>query len=96
MSAVTDSLRIGDYVLLRDVAKSSILGCEGILLEEVSVVEGTQTFQDCLFAVHLQRQYSASRDLQAFLKIYNHDVKNIKEPAAKKYLLALQVRSNIL
>eukprot|EP00981_Chlorochromonas_danica_P005600 scaffold1159_cov160-Ochromonas_danica.AAC.22 len=90
MSAVTDSLRIGDYVLLRDVVKSSILGCEGILLEEVSVVEGTQTFQDCLFAVHLQRQYSASRDLQAFLKIYNHDIKNIKEPAAKKYLLALQ------
>jgi hypothetical protein len=63
---------------------------EGILLEDVSVVEGTDNLIDCIFCVHLQRQYSASRDLQAFLKTYNNDVKSIEDESAKKYLLALQ------
>eukprot|EP01031_Cornospumella_fuschlensis_P039712 gene39712-48352_t len=35
-----ESLRIGDYVLLRDSARSCLLSCEGILLEDLSVVEG--------------------------------------------------------
>jgi hypothetical protein len=39
----------------------------------------------------LQRQYSASRDLNAFLENYDMDVKNIEDEGAKKYLKALQV-----
>ncbi len=87
--SLLDTLRIGDYILLRDVIRNSLLSCDGILLEDILVVEGHDSLQDSIFCVHVQRQYSASRDLHAFLKNYGNDIKNIKEPGAKRYLLAL-------
>jgi hypothetical protein len=78
---------------LKDVSRGCFLTVEGILNEDISVVEGSTNLIDCIYCVHLQRQYSASRDLQAFLKLYDNDVKKIEE-SAKKYLLALQVRLN--
>ncbi|RYH19879.1 hypothetical protein EON65_25410 [archaeon] len=86
-----DSLRIGDFVLLRDSARNALLSCEGILLEDLSVVDGIGNLQEAIFCVHLQRQYSASRDLQAFLRQYGNDIKSTKDSDAKKYLQALQV-----
>lgn len=85
------SLRIGDYVLMKDVNRNSFLSVEGILQDDIIAYEGTDNLFDCIFCVHLQRQYSASRDLSAFLANYNNDVKSIVEESAKKYLLALQV-----
>ncbi len=84
-------LRIGDYVLLKDVARNSFLCAEGILSEDISAYDDTDNLLDCIFCVHLQRQYSASRDLQAFLANYGNDVKKIEDESAKKYLMALQV-----
>lgn len=84
-------MRIGDYILLKDTQRNAFLSAEGILLEDINAVEGTENLIDCLFCVHLQRQYSASRDLQAFLNNYGNDVKKIEDESAKKYLLALQV-----
>ncbi len=77
-------------MLLKDSTRGCYLSVEGILKEDISVVEGTDNLLDCIFCVHLQRQYSASRDLQAFMKNYNYDVKAIDDENAKKYLLALQ------
>lgn len=80
-------------MLLKDVFRNCYLTTEGILNQEICVVEGTDNLLDALFCVHLQRQYSASRDLNAFLKQYENDVKKIEDESAKKYLLALQVNS---
>ena len=66
------------------------LGVEGILLEDVAATEGL-SLEDSIFCVHLQRQYSASRDLNAFLENYGMDAKKIEDESAKKYLLALEV-----
>jgi hypothetical protein len=85
-----DALRIGDLVLFKDVVRGLYLGVEGILLEDIVATEGIN-LQDSLFCVHLQRQYSASRDLNAFLENYDMDVKNIEDEGAKKFLIALQV-----
>lgn len=78
-------------MLLKDVARNSFLCAEGILSEDLSAYDNTDNLLDCIFCVHLQRQYSASRDLQAFLANYGNDVKKIEDESAKKYLLALQV-----
>jgi hypothetical protein len=85
-------LKIGDYILLKDVVRNSFLSVEGILQYDIVSYEGNDNLLDCIFCVHLQRQYSASRDLSAFLANYGNDVKAIQDESAKKYLLALQVR----
>ena len=87
---VSDSLKIGDYIIFSD-----ILGCflsvEGILLEELVGVDAISSLHDSVFCVHLQRQYSAARELNAFLEKYGMDVKNITEDSELKYLQALEV-----
>jgi len=84
-------LKIGDYIIFSD-----ILGCflsvEGILLEELIGVDAISSLHDSVFCVHLQRQYSAARELNAFLEKYGMDVKNITEDSELKYLQALEVR----
>jgi hypothetical protein len=50
------------------------------------------SIHDAIFCVHLQRQYSASRELNAFCEKYLMDVKNITEESEQKYLQALEVR----
>ena len=73
MSASNDSaniLRIGDYVLFKDVARSLFLAAEGILRTDIECTNGVD-LNDSLFCVHLQRQYSASRDLNVSLMAAN-------------------------
>lgn len=77
-------------MLFKDITFSSYLCVEGILLEDV-VGNSTDFLQDSIFCVHLQRQYSASRDLNAFLANYGMDPKNVVDEGAKKYLQALEV-----
>ena len=79
-------------VLFKEAVRGLYLGVEGILLEDLVATDGFN-LQDSLFCVHLQRQYSASRDLNAFLELYDMDVKSIEDEGAKKYLIALQVFS---
>ena len=88
---ITDALRIGDMVLFKEAVRGLYLGVEGILLEDLVATDGFN-LQDSLFCVHLQRQYSASRDLNAFLELYDMDIKSIEDEGAKKYLIALQVQ----
>jgi hypothetical protein len=82
-------LRIGDYVLLKDVLRNSYLSVEGILQDDIVAYEGSDNLFDCIFCVHLQRQYSASRDLSSFLLNFGNDPKSITEESQKKYYLAL-------
>jgi hypothetical protein len=86
-----DKLTIGDYIILKDVIRLGFLSVEGILLEEIFCVEDLSLIQDAVFCVHLQRQYSASRDLHAFLENYGMDPRKIEDEGAKRYFQALEV-----
>lgn len=63
------------------------------MLEELVGVDAISSLHDSVFCVHLQRQYSAARELNAFLDKYGMDVKNITEESELKYLQALEVSS---
>ena len=40
------------------------MSVEGILVEDVFLDPSPMSFDDCLFKVHLQQQYSAARELE--------------------------------
>ena len=86
----TDGLKIGDLITLRSPKWERFLGAEGILLDDLIVKEALKEFDDCIFSVHLQRQYSASRELESFLETYYVDENAIKDEGMKQYLKALQ------
>jgi hypothetical protein len=85
-----DVLRIGDYVTFKNIKHNGLLCAEGILLEDLIVEENIRVFDDSLFCVHLQRQYSAARELDDFLKSNKVDVKNITDLNLAKYFQALK------
>ena len=81
-------LRIGDYVTIKCVKWDSFLTAQGILNGDLCV-SNDSSFDDTLFCVHLQRQYSAFREMNEFILSNNIDVKNIKDPNQAKYYKAL-------
>eukprot|EP00981_Chlorochromonas_danica_P006656 scaffold1447_cov165-Ochromonas_danica.AAC.2 len=83
-------LRIGDYVTFRCVKNEGFLCAEGILREDLSIEENVKVFHDSLFSIHLQRQYSAARELDDFLRINNIDPRNIVDVNTAKYYQALK------
>jgi hypothetical protein len=91
VNCAADYLKIGDLVTFKSVEFDSYICSEGILQEDVFVSKDFSQFDNCLFAIHLQRKYSAFRELQNYIRINNVDVNNTddQEPAAQKYLQAL-------
>jgi len=90
MESGKNILRIGDYVTFKNIKyNNSMLCAEGILLEDVIVNENVKVLDDCLFCIHLQRQYSASKELEEF--IASRDSSNSDDANAAKYYHALQV-----
>ena len=88
----SESLKIGDYVTFMDVALGGVfLSVEGILSFDFGVAEDLSELWDSIYCVHLQRQYSAARELNAFMEKYNMDVSNIVDESELKYLKALEV-----
>ena len=86
-----DTLRIGDYITLKDVQFDNFLCTEGILKENVGISDDLGRFDDFLFCVHLQRQYSAAKELDEFLK--SREGNKNDEKNNQKVLKALQVGS---
>lgn len=78
-------------MVLRNGRLNCFLGAEGILIDDICGLEDTQSIQDVLFCIHLQRQYSASRELSQFLENYNGDKRSISDESELKYLQALEV-----
>ena len=62
---MTDILRIGDYISLRDILMKQRLGAEGIITDEL-VVGKLVSLDDHWFQICLQRQYSAFVELEEF------------------------------
>ena len=83
-------LCIGDYITLYNGRFSSFLGAEGIIKPDATAnFEGD--FDDNIFSVHLQRQYSAARELEAFMINYKIDENVGKlDEGTKQYLAALE------
>ena len=74
-------LHIGDIVTLGDVnLEGHYLYAEGVLSEDVFVNDDLRRIDDMLFCIENQRQYSASKELEEFLK--THDP---TDPALVKY-----------
>jgi hypothetical protein len=86
-------LSIGDYICLYFVKQTAYLCAEGILTEDL-YVGGEQilsAFDDCLFQVQLQRQYSAASELQEFLgglegSESKSEAESAEDLALKRYL----------
>ncbi len=81
------NIHIGDVVILR--AKEGYMCAEGLLVEDVSVSNKTSSFEDSLFRIHLQRQYSAYREYADMLE--HRSKVNVNDPKMEKYLTALKV-----
>lgn len=63
-------------------------------MQDLGVVDTPKVFDDSLFCVHLQRQYSAAKELEEFLKKDKIDVRNITDANIAKYYQALKVISD--
>jgi hypothetical protein len=88
------ALRIGDLINLKTAKQGGILCAEGILLHDLGIVANLKVFDDSLFCVHLQRQYSAAKELEEFLKKDKIDIRNISDVNTAKYYQALKVFLN--
>jgi hypothetical protein len=64
-------LRIGDLITLQYVRFQSYLSCEGILDDSIYLDPATGPFEDHLFMVCAQRQYSANMEYEEFLEKVN-------------------------
>lgn len=64
-------LRIGDFISLRQPKPSDgFISAEGIINEDCFVCSNVDYFEDCLWEIHVQYQYSALRDLENFQLTY--------------------------
>lgn len=68
-------LKIGDYITIKNLFLNYYLCAEGILVEDIVVDEKSSSFEDSLFCIYLQRQYSAARELEEFLRTSHTDEK---------------------
>lgn len=76
---------------MKDPAFNIFLGVEGILNDDIFGIEEIISIHDAIFCVHLQRQYSASRELYTFLQKRGNDPKAITDENELSYLKALEV-----
>ena len=90
---IVPALRIGDIVSLRNADLGGFLFTEGILVEDIGVADENdlESFEDALFHIQPQHQYSAFRECKEFEEMFVTD----KEPDKKTLLLhnMLKVRS---
>jgi uncharacterized protein with PIN domain len=82
-------------VTLKSLKLDGYLSADGILSSDLVISTHRSSFEDCLFCLHLQRQYSATRELEEFLHTYEVDVNNVAEEATSKFLHALQAILNL-
>lgn len=92
VTGLLGTLKIGDFITLKNLRIEKYVCAEGILQEDVVARETLPSFEDALFCIHLQRQYSASRELEDFLTTYQIDINNIEDGSTSKFLQALKVK----
>ena len=91
-----DGLKIGDYVTIKHFKLDHYLSADGILSEDAVASNSLSSFEDCLFSVQLQRQYSAAKELDVFMESLNGETDNKLDRNTLKYMHALKVSPSIL
>ena len=81
-------LRVGDYVSLKFPKHQAYLSAEGILIDDLYVSTNVSFFEENLFQIYVQRQYSATNELEEFLEANGGDP-NLLDPATASYMEAL-------
>lgn len=87
---MSDILRIGDYICLRDIKAKQSLCAEGILSDELFVGK-LNSFDDDWFQVCLQRQYSAFVELEEFNQAQKENEEEEEEDGKLKGKLEIEV-----
>jgi len=80
-------LRTGDLITLKFVRFQAFMSGEGILAEDIMVTQKMSPFEDHLFQVCAQRQYSAKSEYSEFVE--KQGGKELKDEASKKHFAAL-------
>ena len=86
--AITDCLRIGDYIVIKSMKFDSFMIADGLLMDDLEVKprDSIECFEDSLFCIYLQRQYSAAREYDEYMEA----LATRKEDALDKVELALK------
>ena len=87
-------LRTGDLVTFKYVRFQSYLSGEGILNEDVFVSPNISSFEDNLFQVCAQRQYSSKLEYQDFLAKREGNQDNLDESSKKHFAALVRGRGN--
>jgi hypothetical protein len=69
------------------------LSAEGILSENVITSGSSDALEDCIFSIHLQRLYTAARELREF-KVTSKDTSE-EDERTQKYRNALEVSKSL-
>lgn len=94
MISSTSVLRIGDYVALRHSKPNDGWLCsEGILDDEVFVSKNRDDFDDCLWEVYVQNQYSALNEYEEATSSGYFD--DLEEETEEKVVPKIQTGSEI-
>ena len=88
---IVATLKIGDYITLKNIKHDSFLCAEGILNLDLAIADRKTPFDANIFCVHLQRQYSAQRELDEFVAVHGDDVKSMNDIELQRYYGSLQV-----
>eukprot|EP00605_Chrysophyceae_sp_TOSAG23-4_P001362 GSChrysophyteH1.ASY1.ANO1.1482.1 assembled CDS len=84
-----EALKIGDFVTFINPKYNGMLSAEGILLPDLVLNTNLSTLDDALFSIHLQRQYSASREYEDCVKTSDEQGIDISDASNQKFLNAL-------
>lgn len=72
-------IRIGDIVTLKFLKLQAYLSAEGILVEDLCVSTSLKPFEDHQFQIYVQRQYSATNELEDFMGKFDKDQADFTE-----------------
>ena len=90
MTAAENTLKIGDFVSLKVQLYGAYMSAEGILSDDVRAEESVAAFEDHIFQIYIQMQYSASNEYEEFKEHYQGDVSTIEDTSTLKHLTALR------
>lgn len=84
-----NAFRIGDHITLRCPKHGVYMSSEGILLEDFGASKDPFSFEDHVFQIFIQRQYSATNEVEDFLDFFEGDVSRIQDASVRKHYDAL-------
>lgn len=88
--AKDNHIRIGDYVTLKYLKRQAYLNAEGIIVLDVDVSSSLKYFEEHLFQIYVQKQYSATNELDQFTDINAVQLEEeVQDKAIKNHFEAL-------